>query len=458
MTRTIYKQWYIKTTLAFAMVLLIGFIATSFDNIDRWFSDVMGEWVKVEFIKFWVIFYNEMGFTCLFLILLISIFIIVESWHAKNNDNPRSQIILYTCYAITITIFLVYNLVRLIGLPTEDTGWGLGVDPQYLTNNTYKIISRISIFIIESGILIGSILFLRLKVSKTNALIEKRASFVAVSALIFIVVSFFLLTLLLKQSFGRPFYLNVEFERYIGKVELDQNGWAIDIELSQEAQKLVPEFPDLKERILDSYNNSNYWTQADRYYKWYEVNGNWFQNLQFWYGGKILTWFIEFDLDYVKPPAWNNQDFPSGHTISGFTGIYYALFASVLIKDDKKRIKATNTLFTIWLISEIIMINTLVIARTHYVSDVWFSFVFCAFFLVASLRFTNTWTTKAILKKRHKKSLSNNFEIVENKVLIFFQEDNKIFVSKTSSKKINKKMKKYLNAAQITKFLHQLSG
>ncbi|AHI53768.1 hypothetical protein SSABA_v1c03590 [Spiroplasma sabaudiense Ar-1343] len=449
MTRTIYKQWYIRTTLVFAGILLIGFIATSFGNIDRWFADVMGEWVKIEFIKFWVIFYNEMGFTCLFLIALVSIFIIVESWYVKNRSNKKSKVVILICYSVTTMIFFVYNFIRLIGLLTEDTGWGLGIDPQYLTTNTYKIISRISIFFIETTILIGSIFFLRFKVSKTNILIEKRAWVVAISALIFIIVSFFLLTLILKQSFGRPFYLNVEFERYIGKVKLDENGWAIDIELSVEAQKLEADFPDLKERILNSYNNSGYWTQADRYYKWYEVNGDWYQNLQFWYGGKILSWFMKFDPEYTKPLCWNNQDFPSGHTISGFTGVYYALFASVLIKDDKKRIKTTNILFTVWFISEIIMINSLVVARTHYVSDVWFSFVFCAIFMVTSLRFTNTLATKTLLKKRIKILKTNEFAIVKNKILIYFQDDNKIFITKIYSKRVEKKLKKYLNSLQL---------
>ncbi|WP_338971951.1 phosphatase PAP2 family protein [Spiroplasma endosymbiont of Panorpa germanica] len=451
MKKSIFKSWYMITTVSIALVFFVGFILTSFGNIDRWFADVMGEWIKNDFMKFWVVFYNEMGFTALFLVCSISFVVLIESFFIRYKENKKIYNFIYVGHVLTFAFFLNYNLNRLIGVINENTGWGPGIDVEYLTDNTFKIISRISIFIIEASLLISFILLMRLKISKSSILLENRVWILAISSILFGIISFFSINYLLKQTFGRPYYLNVKFERYIGKVHLDETGFAVDIDLTPEVKKLEPQHPDLKQQILQSYNESNYWTQADGYYKWYEVNGNWFQNLQYWTNLRWLTWWIKFDHEYKQPLCWLNQDFPSGHTVSGFTGIYYALFANALIKDERKRKITTNTLFSIWLFSEILMVNLLVVARTHYISDTWFSFAYCTFALIVSLKISNVTSSKIVLKKRNKKREDNFFEIIDNKIFIFFQEDNKIFVSNFKSKKWEKKVDKYLGIEQIEK-------
>ncbi|AXK51535.1 phosphatase PAP2 family protein [Spiroplasma alleghenense] len=449
MTKSIYKQWYIIVTLATAGVFLVAFLLTSFGNIDRWFADVMGEWIQVDFIKFWVVFYNEMGFTSLFLVCSISVAILIETFYSRHDQKSKFYKTIFGCYSLLIAFFLYYNLDRLVGVVNENTGWGPGIDVEYLTNNNFKIASRISIFVIESIILIISIYLLRFKISKSKILVENRAWVIALSSIFFGMICYFTINYVLKQTFGRPYYLNVEFERYIGKVNLDENGWAVDIDLTPEAQKLELDHPDLKEQILESYNTGGYWTQADGYYKWYEINGNWYQNLKYWTNLKWLTWWMKFDPNYVKPAAWANGDFPSGHTISGYTGIYYVLFASTLIKDDKKRHITVNTLFIIWFINEMIMVNILVVARTHYISDTWFSFVFCTAILILTLRLTNTLSTKVILKVRNKKSLENQFTLINNNIYVYFQNENQIKISNNTKKSFDKKIKKYLREEQI---------
>ncbi|AHI54278.1 hypothetical protein SSABA_v1c08790 [Spiroplasma sabaudiense Ar-1343] len=454
MTNKIYKKWYILTTLAIAGFLFVGFIATSFGNIDRWFADVMGEGMQINFVKFWVVFYNEMGFTSLFLVMSISFLIVIEAFYLRFQGKKSVYNTIYLCYFVVIIFFLTYNLIRLVGVFNENTGWGPGIDVEYLTNNTFKSAARISIFIIETMILIFWILFLRLKLSKSRVLIENRVWITAISALVFGIISFLILTLILKQTFGRPYYLNVEFEKYIGKVELDDSGWAIDIELTPEVQKLEVDYPNIKEQILQSYNTGGYWTQADRYYKWYEINGNWYQNIKFWPGSKWFTWILPFDPNYTKPLCWDNRDFPSGHTISGFTGIYYVLFADSIVKNQKNKRWITITLFAIWLVNELSMINLLVVARTHYVSDTWFSFVFCTIALIWSLSVTNKLATKIVLKIRNKSLKENNFCILNNRIYIYYQNDNKILISKFGTKKSEKKIKKYLNETQVNEIIH----
>ncbi|WP_026389255.1 phosphatase PAP2 family protein [[Acholeplasma] multilocale] len=410
--------WFIPLTV-FAIIFFIGFILTSISSFDYDWSVWFGKGMQNEVVKFIVVFYDQVGEEQVWLVVFICLFIILETIHYYKKQKTdsltkRHSWWIYLVYGLLLSIFIAFKMTRVLSAKNMDTGFGPGIDAEYLTSNTYKLVSRIIIVTQELLILTLSIIYLRTKFSKRQDVLSNEYWVSSVKALVFFILPYVALWFI-KQSFGRPFLVNSDYSTIIGQVEL-VDGKAVGITLTEEMLK-IPGIEDNIQYILDSYNN-NQWTQAE-YFQWYEVNGNWFDNLKYW-----LPWRMFNGVDMTNAPkAWADGDFPSGHTLSTFSliGIGYVFVG----KNRPKKLPIyIKVIFVVWFMHLLIMMTTLVIARSHWLSDVFFSYVFDFLMLFASSFLVERYIRVLICK------FNNRFKNEKNRVKYVFKDDKiNMFVS-----------------------------
>ncbi|WP_026389374.1 phosphatase PAP2 family protein [[Acholeplasma] multilocale] len=423
--------WWASPLITLATIALIGFITVSFNGWDDKATMWMAKGMEYKFIKYFVIFYFDMGEQEIYPLLLTAVFIIIESFFAykktkTNSFIKRNENLIWLFYIVMMALWLLMKIMGLINIADQDMGWGEGVYVYYLSNLKDRQISRIILLVIESSILVGVIYYLRFKFSKKPNILSGEYWVDSIRVGLMILIPY-VLVLTLEDATGRTYPVHAHFEDVVGKVTwvqddagaifFDDQYWtATWIELTPEMLSISGiDKATLEQNVIDSINKREWGPWG--YYEWYQVNGNFWSNLQYW---KLFNIFTKSDISN-SPLGWRSTDFPSGHTVSAFSLVGFMFFRFRRNKSTKFDWKI-RTLYFVWLTNIIVMMSTLVIGRAHWVSDVLFSFVFCTlvFFFVNWFveRTIRLWICR--FNHRYKNEGSKITYIFKNNKIIFY--------------------------------------
>ncbi|WP_157806941.1 phosphatase PAP2 family protein [Spiroplasma floricola] len=219
----------------------------------------------------------------------------------------------------------------------------------------YRINISIIVIFFTTLIILLSAYYIRFKFSKRKDIFIQEYWIDSIKGILFIFLCYFMI-LIFKPLFGRPYYYSVIFNDILNSY-LPEN-W--------------------------NYDSSKYFwgagidgTENVQYKNWWEINDFW-KNLKYWFSSTAHL---------NQTNGWINQDFPSGHTISSFCVISIMF----LFINNKKNRKLTNKKISIiWIWFSLILFNmkfSLVIAMTHWWTDVEFSTLFglLMFFIVPKI-------------------------------------------------------------------------
>ncbi|MDQ7982932.1 MAG: phosphatase PAP2 family protein [Spiroplasma sp.] len=343
-----------KTSRAFFLIPLITIvvisvgllIATGWYSIDYDIAKIFANGLNSEFGKYWSKFYDQLGNTELFIILLIYLTILLETWflvkiNQKNNNFKKNYWIVNSFYIIIIIGWITFQIIRILLMPYEDLGFGVGIDFSLLDSVKYKIMGAIFSFSYQSLLLGLGLYYVRYKLVKTKQILINQEWIKAVKGLSFLIITY-LVIVILKGTTQRVYYFNVIFG------------------------DLLRARPDLQEYYLQSglhygYNNGNGWVDNipwDKQYPWWKPIGSLRSD------PNMPTFALPWD-----------YAFPSGHINATFC-IASGILLFLKNKNNEKINWKIKIAFIIWLIHILSMNFALMVEMLHWISDIAFTFIF----------------------------------------------------------------------------------
>ncbi|AHF58069.1 phosphatase PAP2 family protein [Spiroplasma eriocheiris] len=349
------SHWYF-----FAIPLLIIFvinlgllIASAWYGVDYQIAAVLAGGLNNEFGKYWALFYNQLGNTELFVVLLIYLAILLETLFLvkikRNKIKFKNNYWIVNSYYIIVGLgWVIGNSLTIAFIPTTDEGFGFGIDYILLDSMKYRLTGSILAFIYQTVLLGLGLYYVRFKLVKTNRILTEQAWIKAVKGVSFLIITY-LVVAILKGSTQRTYYYNAIFG------------------------DLIRAHPDLL---------SHYLQQSEFKYG-YNLGSGYVDNIPWEY--QYPWWKPTSLIDNPNMPVFNlpwEYAFPSGHINATFcSGALIILF---LKNSDNKEVNwKVKGLFVIWLI-HIISINfALIVERMHWISDTAFTFVFSILMILA---------------------------------------------------------------------------
>ncbi|WP_026389612.1 phosphatase PAP2 family protein [[Acholeplasma] multilocale] len=412
------KNWILISMISFFVVAFAAFIAATFYDfeIQEWFTQGM----DYPIVRWWVALWDEMGKSQMIIVIVIILFVMFESFvfYHKTKKTKWAQgkrWAVYTVYGIWLTIWLAINIYWILAMRFMDDGWGQGFDSKLVDTYVPRMTARIFLFIVESIIMMSVFYFLRFKFSKRKDVLTGEYWVDSLKVLIFIGFGYIMI-FIFKQSFGRPYFYSVVFDDVIRDKAME-----LGVDPS-----LIDQGP---------------FNQAD-YKEWYEINGNWLENLKYW-----LPWRIFNGSDINNAPAgWTDGDFPSGHTISTFA-ILALMFFFVGKHKTTNNHKGVKIFAAIWFIHLLSMNFSLIVFRFHWLTDTTFAMMFSIVFLPIASVFTERMTRKIIVKFNAKRNIENKTFILKEgksiKVYVVHYKKEWILKTYANQKTFDRKFDKY---------------
>ncbi|WP_027063021.1 phosphatase PAP2 family protein [Mesoplasma seiffertii] len=346
-------KWILVPAILLLVFASIGFVISTFYDLEA--AEWLGKGMKYQTVKFIVVFYSYIGMTIWLVPICIGLFIWLETFYSYKKTKKHSWFkvnskTIWVGYGSWFIVWVFANIQLLCKARFIDQGWGIGINVDYVTTWVYGFISRMISFISETALYMLVIYYFRFRLAKTNYLYNRGYWIDGVKAVAFIVISYTAL-LFIKHSFGRPYYMNLKsvYETTIWQEAIKEGVININD-------------PDSIAKFYEA-QAKNLWGNAESYLPWYQINGNWFYNLRFWIPGLA-------DISEA-PGGWRDVDFPSGHTLAMFcllSNIFY------FVGKNKPTVSKKTIFVTyLWIPNLLIMMTTLCVARSHWLSDVFFS-------------------------------------------------------------------------------------
>ncbi|AGM25072.1 phosphatase PAP2 family protein [Spiroplasma chrysopicola] len=340
-------RYFFVIPLGLIIIASVGIlIATGWFWIDFLIADELAQGLTTEFGKYWARFYEQLGNTELFVVLIIYLTILLETWFLTKIKQHTIKFkkhywVVNSYYFTIIFIWLAINLINILVIPNQDTGFGPGIDYFLIASNKYQLTGMILAFTYQTVFLGIGLYYIRYRLVKTNRLLTEQYWVKAIKAISFLAITYVIIVIL-KMTTHRWYYYNAVFG------------------------DLIKDRPDL----LEHYLNSNF-----KY--GYNSGGGYIDN---------IPW--EYQYPWWKPslPLANNPQmpafkmpwkyaFPSGHiNATYFSGSVILLF---LKNHNNQKINwKVKGLFIFWLGHILLMNFALIVLRFHWISDTAFTFVF----------------------------------------------------------------------------------
>lgn len=339
--------WFFFIPLAIILFLSLGtFIATSWYSVDYKISEVFAKGLISEFAKYWTRFYEQLGLTELFMLLIVYITIILETWFLtkikqKKQGFKNNYWIVNSFYLIVIVIWISANLTHIILIPNTDYGFGKGIDRTLFADIKYQLSGTIFAFIIQSTILGLGLYYVRFNLVKKQRILVEQFWLKAVKGLSFAALTY-LVIVILKGTTSRIYYYNAVFG---------------DL------------YQDLPDALKAAYQNSGF-----QYGYGPDHTGNIPWDLQYpWWKPSLGLIQSNANMPRFNTP-WDYA-FPSGH----INATYCTASGIILFLKNKNNEKVSwkiKLLFAIWIVHVLSMNFALVVERFHWMSDTAFTFIF----------------------------------------------------------------------------------
>lgn len=344
------KKWNIYffaiPLFVISLISLGVLIATGWYQIDYQIAAELAKPLSNEFVKYWVRFYDQLGNTEIFIVIIIYLAILLETWFLlkikqKKQKFVKNYWLTLGYYFLAIGAWLIGNIVNLSLIPSLDEGFGPGIDYLLFDNYKYKLTSAILVFLYQSILLGIGLYYVRYRLVKTNRLLTEQTWLKATKGLSFLIITYIIIVIL-KGATHRIYYYNAIFGDLINA---------------------HPEF-------LDAYLKSGF-------HFGYNLNNGYLNNIPWEW--QYPWWKPPIGLfSNVNMPTFKTQweyAFPSGHINATYsTGSIILLFLKN--KQNTKINWKIKLCFIIWLIHVLTMNFALVIERFHWISDTAFTFIF----------------------------------------------------------------------------------
>ncbi|WP_342268504.1 phosphatase PAP2 family protein [Spiroplasma endosymbiont of Aspidapion aeneum] len=398
------KNVYIKIPfIVIFFIGLIGFITTSFFDLDNKWVAYGWDLQKSHFIKSFCYFYFNIGTNQLTVLLPICAIVLFESFMAKIKRQKHWSV--YGFYIFLAIFWIVYNWYIIYSTYNADDGWGFGICVSVLLDGKSALYGIIAITVINTIIFVAVAYLIHFKIAKFPTFIEDKYWHRSLFLIIYVLIMYFFI-IIIKQSTGRPEYIFTNFEDIVGKItwgdvdKLTGRRKAIDIDLTPAIRKINgitdADMPKLKANILREINNNN-WAPSN-YFQWWQINGDWVSNLKHW---AIFNWFTDSSTKNM-PTGWYVINFPSGHMNATFTTFGYGYIFLYENKNIKKKWKISFMI--LWLVHLFGMLLTLTISTLHYPTDCFFTMTLCPLIIYPSLKATDFCVKLALKIVDHKKN------------------------------------------------------
>lgn len=340
--------WFFFLPLLIVLLLSIGvMIATGWYSIDYKIAAELAKGLTTEFGKYWSRFYELLGMTELFIVIIIYAAIILETWFLtkiakKNQKFTKNYWVVDTFYIVIFIIWVGANFANIILATNANTGFGKGIDHVLLDDLKYKLTGMVVAFILQTILLSLGLYYVKYQLVKKQRLLTEQFWLKAVKGLSFAAITYVVIVVL-KGTTAKLYYYNAIFG------------------------DLINEHPDLLPAYQESgfkygYNNGSGWIAnipPELQYPWWKPNLS----------------LIQADANmprFTMPWAYA---FPSGHINATYcTGSGILLFLKN--KDNGKVNWKIKVVFGLWLAHVLSMNFALVVERFHWISDTAFTFVF----------------------------------------------------------------------------------
>jgi hypothetical protein len=323
----------------------ISFIVATFYDLQ--IAAAAGKLMRFKAVRVFVLIYDEIGDTQLFFAEIFAIAILWECFVSILAIKTKVKFFQHwtfpwIAYAIILFVWNFCNITRCVHTITGDAGLGVGNDPKAVLSYWWRFGVQLGIHIVETVAMCWVIYYMRFQIKDKAVLIDEEYYIGCLKMIFHVFITYFIL-IVLKRSFGRPFYYSVDFHN-IYQNELQPLGW------------------DFEYTVMWGSGDG---TENATYFAWYEPND---------FLGNIKYWFNDAGAKGDSNSWWNN-DFPSGHTVGTFC--LFALFFYIVANDDKKINKKTVIFFWTILAHITILQISLLIYRFHWLTDLNFSTMFC---------------------------------------------------------------------------------
>ncbi|WP_027063542.1 phosphatase PAP2 family protein [Mesoplasma seiffertii] len=359
------KSTSMKTFLAIVVCLsIVLFIISSFFDIQ--IMEFFVDWFKFTTLKIISIVSYKIG-NFIIAGLLAPTFIaiiglvILDKYQqhkiiSKLHKSRKSLIIagfigyliVFSTIILTIAVIQIIDYYRAMSLSNTSST----VDVKFLASTLVTgiiDIALILIIVIINCLILG--LFLAPRISN-NQIIQSRYIKPIVVIIVYIFLTY-LVVMILKHAFGRPFYMNVGWT----KENAIAQGLNPDLSIESYYEKQGWEF---NSKGVENFSNAEY-------YEWWQPN-NVLKNWINWF-----TWPEKVWIDYGDH-YWD-MDFPSGHIFS-YTALFsstYILYFSNSYQRTKKFSAAQKSYFVIMGLLVCICAIGLMVQMFHWPTDIWFS-------------------------------------------------------------------------------------
>lgn len=347
------SRWFFWIPIATVIILSIGvLIATSWYSVDYKIAVELVKALQTELGKYWSRFYETLGLTELFILIIIYITILLETWFLTNISKNKLKFkknywIVDSFYIVVLVIWVCANITHLFSIPNTNYGFGKGIDRILIDDIKYMLTGTSVAFCFQTLLLCLGLYYVRYHLVKKDRLLKEQFWLKSIKGLSFAGITYIIIVIL-KGTTAHLYYYNVIFG------------------------DLISSHPDL----LEAYKNSGaqFGFGADH-------TGNIPWELQYpW-------WKPNLGLIQSNPamPRFNmpwDYAFPSGHINATFiTGSGILLFLKN--KDNGKVNWKIKVIFALWLTHVLSMNFALIVQRFHWISDTAFTFIFSGLMIFA---------------------------------------------------------------------------
>ncbi|AOG61008.1 hypothetical protein SHELI_v1c10610 [Spiroplasma helicoides] len=342
---------YIPGAIFFVLSLTIFCAASAYD----WDIQVfLAQAIQYKAAKAWVLFMDMWGVFQFLPVLILFLGVIWETsfvyfqkyWKKDFFRNNEWVVNLY--YLAAFTLYVATTFIWLDDAINSDQGFGVGNDALIVDSNEYKIYAIILVKIFELIALIAITYYLRFKFSKREDIFVQEYWVDSLKGIFYISASY-IIVILMKNSFGRPYYYSTIFNEILN-TEVAAKGWTYN--------------PDVL-----TWGGGQFGVDNVEYKNWWEPN-DFLNNLENWFKG---------DVEKTQTNAWWNVDFPSGHTTSTFC-VLTVMYLFINPNKERKLNKRKIAFIYIWIFVVLTSMKfALVVYRSHWWTDVEFSTFFGIF-------------------------------------------------------------------------------
>lgn len=341
------SRWFFWMPIATVIILSFGvLIATCWYSVDYQIAEELAKALQTEFGKYWSRFYETLGLTELFILIIVYITILLETWFLTNIAKNKAKFkknywIVDSYYLIVLIIWFGGNLTHLMLIPNTDYGFGKGIDYILIDDIKYMLTGASVAFCLQSILLCLGLYYVRYQLVKKDRLLKEQFWLKAIKGLSFAAITYIVIVIL-KGTTAHLYYYNAIFG------DLYQN---------------------LPDNIKNAYQNS-----GAQFGFGPEHTGNipWKWQYPWW---KPNLGLIQANSDMPRFAMPWDYAFPSGHINATFiTGSGVLLFLKN--RDNHKVNWKVKVVFAIWFAHVLSMNFALIVQRFHWISDTAFTFIF----------------------------------------------------------------------------------